>query len=148
MSARSKGARVIVSEFEEGLHAAGLGLRRLHDEQVLKPDAVGARQVIAGLVGDDHAGLEGDGARVAGQAHRPLMHREIGADAVPGAVVEIKPDVPQSVAGEGIEMAAADTLRKAQRRYGDMALEDASDVVTKGGGRGLRPRSRSSASRP
>src|SRR3989337_3996434 len=51
-------------------------LRRRHQHEILQPDAVMAFAIIARLVGEDHAGLELDGAEPR-QALRSLMHREI-----------------------------------------------------------------------
>ncbi len=79
--------------------AAGDGLRLGHDNEVLDPDAVCARLVVAGLVGEDHAGLEN---RVAGarDARRTFMHREKRADAVARAVIEVEAGVPERTARE------------------------------------------------
>ena len=46
------------------------------------------------------------------QADRPLVHRQVAADAVAGAVVVIQPGLPQRVAGERVQMRAADAVRE------------------------------------
>jgi hypothetical protein len=70
---------------------AGLG----DHDQVLDADAVVSLAVIAGLVGQDHAGLE-LGAVGLRQPRRPLMDGEIDADPVTGAVVKVEPGLPQA----------------------------------------------------
>ncbi len=98
----------------------GHGRRRQHE--IFQPDAVLALAVKPGLVGQDHAGLELDAAE-ARQALRRLMHREIAADPMPGAVIEIEPGRPQRPAREGVEVLAARPLGEPRRGDGDVALE-------------------------
>jgi cytochrome P450 len=74
--------------------AFGAGdLALLHQDEVLDADAVGAGLVVARLVGQDHAGLKRRAADL-GDALRPLVHGQIAADPVPGAVVEVEADGP------------------------------------------------------
>src|SRR3954451_8512336 len=58
--------------------------------EVFDADAVGIRLVIAGLVGQDHAALQRRGAEFR-DPRRAFMHREIVADPMAGAVLEIEP---------------------------------------------------------
>ncbi len=57
------------------------------------------------------------------QALRPFMHREIAADAVPGAVIEIEPRLPQRPARERVEVLPARALGEARGGDGDMRLQ-------------------------
>jgi hypothetical protein len=107
----------------------------LHQQQVLQPNAVMVRQIIAGLVGQDHAGRDWRRPRQARQADRPLMHRQIAADAMAGAVVVVEPDLPQRSSGKGIQMRTADTLREHERGDGDMTLQHAGHAFAQGVGR-------------
>ncbi len=66
---------------------------------------------------------------------RPFVHAEIGAHAVPGAMVEVEPRLPERPAREGIQVHAREALGKAQPGNGDHALEDARET-----GAFLRPR--------
>ena len=68
------------------------------------------RQIEAGLVRQDHPGLDRHRPRRARQADRALMHRQIAAHAVAGAVVVIQPHLPQRAPGERVQM------RRRQRR--------------------------------
>ena len=54
---------------------------------------------------------------------RAFVHRQIAADAVAGAVIEIQPALPQRVTREGVEIARRRALGKARRGNGDMALQ-------------------------
>src|SRR5207302_4392201 len=96
--------------------------------------AVGAALIVAGLVRKDHAALERRGAEL-GDARRALVHREIAADAVAGAVVEIEPLRPQELAGEGIELRARSAVGKDRPRNRDVALEHAGKTVAHLGAR-------------
>ena len=89
ISRRSIGASVSVSKALSGFSAPATGGPSDHQHQVLDADAVGAGLVVAGLVREDHAALERGGAEL-GDARRALVHRQIAADAVAGAVVEIE----------------------------------------------------------
>src|SRR6185312_13246942 len=57
----------------EILAVSALDLRFLHRHQILDTDAVGAGLVVAGLVADDHAGLQRHGARDLGNAVRAFV---------------------------------------------------------------------------
>src|SRR6185369_2245983 len=98
-------------------------------DQVLDPDAVFAGLVVAGLVGDDHARLERHAVRRLGDAVRAFMHREIAADAMPGAVVVIEPDLPERPAGQHVEAAAGGALRELHRGERDVAFEHAGEAI-------------------
>ena len=63
--------------------------------------------VVARLVRQDHARLERRGAELR-QPLRPLVHREIAADAVAGAVVEIEPGLPERLARASASSCAPD----------------------------------------
>src|SRR5262249_4056301 len=86
------------------------------------PDAVFAGLVVPGLVRQDHAALE-RGAAELGDARRALVHREIAADAVPGAVVEVEAMLPERLARERIELRPGDAFGKHRASDGDVALE-------------------------
>src|SRR3546814_5178704 len=73
------------------------------------------------LVREDHAGVQrllGPrlSARGLGDALRPLMHRQIGADAVAGAMRIIDAVGPQILPCENVELAAARPLGEARDR--------------------------------
>src|SRR3546814_11601934 len=91
---------------------------RRDDDEIFDADAEGARLVIAGLVREDHAGVQrllGPrlSARGLGDALRPLMHRQIGADAVAGAMRIIDAVGPRILPCENVGLAAA---RSEERR--------------------------------
>ena len=74
--------------------ALGAGdLAPLDEHEVLDADAVLAGLVVARLIRQDHARLERLSAELR-QPLRPLVDREVAADAVAGAVVEIEPGLP------------------------------------------------------
>ena len=56
-------------------------------------------------------------------ALRALVHREIAADAVAGAVVEVEPVLPQRAARERVEVDAARALGEPRRGDGDVPLQ-------------------------
>ena len=109
--------------------ALGLTVRRLDQHQVFDADAIGAGFVIAGLVRDDHARQQGLDARRLGDALRPLVHAEIAADPVPGAVVVVEPLLPQPMAGKGVELGPGRPFRKAREGQRDMALQHPGKAV-------------------
>ena len=109
-------------EGQKRLVAAGNRLGRPHQLQVLDADAVVAGAVVAGLVGDDHAGAERYGAGL-GDALRAFVHRQKAADAVARAMVEVEAGLPQRVAGERVDLRAARAFGKPRRGDGDVALE-------------------------
>src|SRR6266478_3857201 len=82
-------------ETEHLLFAAGNLARFPHYYQILDADAVFAGLVVAGLVRTDHAGLQGLRGAARRDALRSLMHRQIRADAVAGAVAVIEAGIPQ-----------------------------------------------------
>ena len=128
ISRRSIGASVSVSKAFSGFSApAGAGACD-HQHQVLDADAVGGGFVIARLVRQDHAAAERDRPQF-GDARRAFVHRQVAADAVAGAVVEIEPGLPQRGARQRIELGAAGVLREHRAGDGDMALEHAGEAV-------------------
>ena len=71
----------------------------LDHEQVLDADAEAPGRIIAGLVGNDHAREQRRRSGL-GDALRAFVDREIDADAVAGAMVEIEAGAPQRGARE------------------------------------------------
>src|SRR6478672_9956687 len=57
------------------------------------------------------------------------MHREIAADAVAGAVLEIDAGLPQELPRQGVELRAGGAVGKYRARDRDMAAQDASEAV-------------------
>ena len=81
----------------------GAGERRLMgQQQILDPDAVGAGEVVARLVGQDHAGLDGHGQSAWMDAAGALVHAKIAADAMAGAMIVIEPGLPERRACEAV----------------------------------------------
>src|SRR2546430_6508579 len=120
-----------------------------HQQQILDADTIGAAFVIAGLIRQDHAGLERGGAEL-GNVGGAFVHREIAAHAVPSAVVEVEALRPQELSRKRVELRAGGSLGKECARDGDMALEHVGEAVAHlggrlandngaGGGRGARP---------
>ncbi len=105
MSRRSIGTSVSVSKALSGFSApASKGPSTTNTKfSIRMPKAAGF--VIAGLVREDHAALERGGAEL-GDARGALVHRQIAADAVAGAVVEIDAGLPERLPCEGIESAS------------------------------------------
>ena len=60
-----------------------------------------------------------------GDARRPFVHRQIAADAVAGAVVEVEAGLPQMLPRERIELRAGGAVGEHRARDRDMALEHA-----------------------
>src|SRR5438067_5844688 len=92
-----------------------LDLALANEDQILDADAVFAGFVIAGLVGDDHPGLQrfvAAGLRAADgrNALRPFMDGEEAADAVAGAVGVIEARLPQRPPREAVELRSARAL--------------------------------------
>ena len=110
----SIGASVSVSKALSGFSAPATGGASIDQHQVLDADAVGAGLVVAGLVRQDHAALERHGAEL-GDARRALVHRQIAADAVAGAVIEIEPGLPEKLPRERIELGAGGAVRETPR---------------------------------
>ena len=112
-----------------------LDLRALHHQhQVLDPDAVFAGFVIARLVRQDHAALQRRVAEL-GDARRALVHRQIAADAVAGAVIEVEAVRPQRLPRERIELRAGDAFGKHRARDGDVALQHQREALAHFGSR-------------
>src|SRR5208282_3891230 len=70
------------------------------------------------------------------QPLRPLVNREIDADAVARSVVEIEPGAPQGFARQSVELAAGRAAREDRAGDGDVALEHAGEAVAQ---LGVRP---------
>ena len=60
---------------------------------------------------------------------RALVHAEIDANAVPGAVIVIEPSFPQAHARQRIELMAARAFRKTHARECDVAFEDTREAI-------------------
>jgi hypothetical protein len=122
---RSAGVSMSATISERRLFGPGDVAR--HDQhEIFDADAVFAGLVIAGFVGEDHAraqrlGRAAAGVERLGDTLRPLMHRQIGAHAVAGAVRVIQPRFPQRAAREPVELAAGGAGREDRRRQRDMA---------------------------
>ena len=65
----------------------------------------------------------------------PFVHRQVAADAVAGAVIEVEPLRPQELARKGIELRAGRAVGKDRARDRDMTLEHAGETVAHLGGR-------------
>ena len=129
ISRGSIGASVSVSNALSGFSPPAIVGAFDHQHQVLDADAVGAGFVIAGLVRQDHAALERRGAEL-GDARRPFVHRQIAADAVAGAVVEVEAGLPTAPArANGSSCAPVVPSGKHRARDGDVALEHAGEAV-------------------
>ncbi len=63
------------------------------------------------------------------------MHREIAADAVAGAVIEIEPGPPQKLPRQSVELRAGGAVRKHGAGDGDVALEHQSEIAAHLGAR-------------
>ncbi|MNK99764.1 hypothetical protein D3C87_1201780 [compost metagenome] len=107
--------------------AAGDRLRRRHDLQGLDADAPLAFAIVTRLVGQDHAGKQRLGVDVGRDALRPLVHAQIGADAMAGAVVEVETGVPQRLTRDGVQLVPRRPGGEADYRHGDVALQDQSE---------------------
>src|SRR5690349_17271072 len=57
------------------------------------------------------------------------MHRQVAADAVAGAVIEVHAPLPQGFPREGVEMRAGRSLREARRRNSDVPLQDQGEAL-------------------
>jgi hypothetical protein len=90
--------------------------------QVFDPDAVGVGLVIAGLVGQDHAAPQRCGAEL-GNSRRTLMHRQIAADAMAGAVLEIDAGLPQELPRQRVDLRAGGTVGKHRAGDRDVAAQ-------------------------
>ena len=104
--------------------AARDGRRRRHHLQGLDADAEVAGLVVARFVGQDHAGLQRRGVGRLGDALRPLVHAEIAAHPVAGAVVIVQPRHPQRLARQPVQGRAGGAGGKAdagEARYGPSA---------------------------
>ena len=97
--------------------------------EVLDANAVVAFLVVAGLVGDDHPRLQGDGVRLLGDAVRTFVDAEINADAVAGAVVVIETSHPHRQAREGVEGRSGGADREAYGGEGEVAFQDQGEAL-------------------
>mmetsp|Transcript_29984 Transcript_29984/g.67251 ORF Transcript_29984/g.67251 Transcript_29984/m.67251 type:complete len:245 (-) Transcript_29984:1507-2241(-) len=109
----------------------GLGLLALarhrgwdHFEQVLDPHPELSREVIPGLVAQDHARLERVGVSVPrGDARGPLMHVQCGPHPVARAVPVVEPAAPEALSREHVEHEARGALGEHRRVHRDVALQ-------------------------
>ena len=98
-----------------------LGLYILADDDgILGTDSVRTFGIDAGLDGDDHAGLERNGAA---EAVRALVDVEQIADAVTGAAAVVDAELPYGITGKDIELLAADSLFEFYGGKSDNSLE-------------------------
>ena len=100
-----------------------------HRHQILDADAVGAGLVVAGLVGDDHAGRERRARAQARDALRAFVHVQVMAHAVPGAVIVVEARLPQELTGERVQLRAGGAARKARQGERDVAAQHAGEAV-------------------
>ena len=88
-------------------------LDRNHQHQIFDADAAFARLVEAGFVRQDHAGKQRLVAAAIGRdALRPLVHAEVGTDAVAGAMRVVEAGLPQELPRQRVELRAACPRRK------------------------------------
>src|SRR6202030_35889 len=97
--------------------------------EIFDADPVGIGLVIAGLVRDDHAGQQRLRVRGLGDALWALVHSQIAADAMPGAVVVVEPLLPQRAARKAVELCPGGAPRKARQGESDMPLQYAGEAV-------------------
>ena len=120
---------------------AALGHARLLDQQqVLDADAEMAFAVVAGLVRQDHARLDGH-VRALGQARRALVDAEVAAHPVPGAVVVVQACPPQRRPRQRVDLDALGPRREAQGGDLDHPAQHqrgAADVLRRGRADGQR----------
>src|SRR3546814_12709347 len=95
-----------------------------------------ARLVIAGLVGQDHAGVQRFlgprlPARRLGDALRPFVDGQIGADAVAGAMGIIDPVGPQILPRQNVELAAAGAAGEACGGERDMTFQHLGEAAAR-----------------
>ena len=64
-----------------------------------------------------------------GDARRAFVHRQIAADAVAGAVVEVEAGLPQRLPGERVELRAGGAVGEHRARDRDMALQHAGEAL-------------------
>ena len=111
-----------------------LDLSFLDQHQIFDADAIGAGLVIAGLVGEEHAGEEDFACPCLptcrfGDTLWPFMDREESANAVAGAVRIIDAGLPQILPRQRIQLAACSAFREDRAGERDMALEHASVAI-------------------
>ena len=127
ISERSIGASVRVSNPYISRSAPAIALGSTTTRfSILMPQCAGV--IIARLVGQDHARLQRRRTELR-DALRPLVHGEIGADAMPRAVVEIEPGAPQRQPRQRVDLRAGRALRKHRAGDRDMAFEHAGEAV-------------------
>ena len=83
-----------------------------HEDHVFVPDAVHAFAVEARFDGVDDARDIGIGIEVLAEFLRAFMDIEEEADAVAGAVAEVALGLPEGVAGQDVQVAAAGAHRE------------------------------------
>src|SRR6185437_543317 len=99
-----------------------------HQHQVFDSNAVGCRFIITGLVRQNHAAPEGDHAEFR-YARRAFVNRQIAADPVAGAMIEVEPGLPKRCARQRIELGAGRVFRKDSGSNCNMPFEHASETV-------------------
>ena len=91
--------------------------------QVLMADAVHAFAVEAGLVGDNHAGLQGLGVEVLAHILRAFVRRKEEAHAVAGTVTKVALGPPERFAGQGVYLASGRSAREQGHGQADVPLQ-------------------------
>ncbi len=97
--------------------------------QILNPNPIFPGFIIARLIGNDHARFQRRIAAALGNPLRSFMHIEETANAVAGAVLVIKPGLPEILPRQRIELRTARAVGKARGGNGDVALKHAGETV-------------------
>ena len=85
-------------------------------------------RIIARLVRQNHSWDESRCARLR-DALRPFVDREVGAHAVPDAVVEIEPGAPECQSRQDVDLRAGRALRKYRARDRNMAFQHPREAI-------------------
>ena len=93
----------------------------------LVPDPEFSCLVVAWLIGQYHVGDQTRIVRVRAPAdtHRPLVHIQVGADSVAGAMQIVESHLPERRACEGVEAVAFELGREYGRCQADVAFQHA-----------------------
>ena len=94
------------------------------EQRVLYAHTETPRKVQPGLVGHRHAGLERCGHVLHAYLVRPLVHVEIGAHAVPGAMHIVHALAPHGTPGEYVQLGSRGSARKLAKLKLDVPLEN------------------------
>mmetsp|Transcript_129079 Transcript_129079/g.287676 ORF Transcript_129079/g.287676 Transcript_129079/m.287676 type:complete len:365 (-) Transcript_129079:507-1601(-) len=115
-------------------------VRRLlfdHHQEILDPNSEFTVGIVAGLVADDHTGLQWCLVIVAlGNALRPLVNMERSADAVPGAMAVIQTSFPERPPCKSVHNKTRSSFRKHRGGESDVALEHSCKALLFVRGRG------------